>query len=104
MAARLIALNIVHSIMLEFAHYHTVDPIRISFAYAVRAVLMFSPVLACEPVFALPQIYEAMIFEIACHVVPERAGRNEPRTVRRERKHYPALRVTRAEWRQRYAA
>ncbi len=104
LAARFIALNIVHSIMLESANRYTVDPMHISFAYAVRAVLMFSPALACEPIFALPQIYEAMLFEIACHVVPERAGRNEPRAVRREHKHYPALRVTRAEWRQKYAA
>jgi hypothetical protein len=104
LAARCIALNIVHSIMLEAASRHGVDPMRISFAHAVRAVVMFSPALACEPIFKLPQIYDALLSEIAAHLVPERLGRNEPRAVRRERKHYPALRRTRAEWRKRYAA
>jgi putative transposase len=103
-AARCIALNIVHSIILEAASVHHVDPMRISFAHAVRATLIFSAALACEPVLRLPQIYRALISEIAHHIVPERPGRIEPRAVRRENKHYPALKETRAEWRSRYAA
>ncbi len=103
-AARCTALNIVHSVLLEAASLHHLDPLRISFAHAVRAILLFSPALACEPITRLPQIYRAMISEIACHLVPERPGRIEPRAIRREHKHYPALKETRAEWRQRYAA
>ncbi len=103
-AARCIALNLVHSILLEAASIHHVDPMRISFAHAVRAILIFSPALACEPFVRLRQIYRAMISEIAHHLVPERPGRIEPRAVRRERKHYPALTETRAEWRSQYAA
>jgi hypothetical protein len=103
-AARCIALNLVHSILLEAASLHHVDPMRISFAHAVRAILIFSPALACEPVLRLRQIYRALICEIAHHLVPERQGRIEPRAVRREHKHYPALKETRAEWRSRYAA
>jgi hypothetical protein len=103
-AARFVALNIVATIMLESALRHNVDPMRISFVRAVRAILMFSPALACEAIFKLPQIYDAMLLEIASELVPQRPGRNEPRAVRRQRKHYPALRVTRAEWRKRYAA
>ena len=103
-AARCIALNLVHSILLEAASVHHVDPMRISFAHAVRAILIFSAALACEPVLRLPQIYSAMIREIAHHRVPERPGRIEPRAIRRDRKHYPALKETRAKWRQRYAA
>jgi hypothetical protein len=103
-AARCIALNIVHSMILEAASVHDVDPMRISFAHTVRAILIFSPALACEPVWRLPQIYRALICEIAHHTVPERPGRIEPRAVRREHKHYPALRETRAEWRCCYAA
>jgi len=103
-AARCIALNIVHSVLLETASLHHLDPLRISFAHAVRAILIFSPALACEPVTRLPQIYRAMISEIAHHLVPERPGRIEPRAVRREHKHYPALKETRAEWKKRYAA
>ncbi len=103
-AARCIALNIVHAVLLEAASIHHVDPMRISFAHAVRAILIFSPALACEPIARLPQIYRALVSEIAHHLVPERPGRIEPRAVRREHKHYPALKETRAEWRARYAA
>jgi len=103
-AARLIAVNIIRIIMLEAATENHVDPIRISFVYAVRAILMFSPALAGEPIWKLPEIYKAMLIEIAAHVVPERPGRDEPRAVRRERRHYPSLKITREQWRQRYAA
>jgi len=103
-AARCLALNLVHSVILEAASLHHVDPMRISFAHTVRAILIFSPALACALIVRLPQIYRALISEIAYHLVPERPGRIEPRAVRREHKHYPALTETRAEWRKRYAA
>jgi hypothetical protein len=103
-AARLMAVNIVRMIMIEAAIENDVDPIRISFVHAVRTVLMFAPALAREPIWNLPQIYRAMLVEIGTNLVPERQGRNEPRAVTRERKHYPKLRTTRELWRKRYAA
>ena len=103
-AARLIAVNIVRMIMLEAAIEGNIDPIRISFVHAVRAILIFSPALATEPLWKLPQIYNAMLKEIAAHIVPERPARNEPRAVTRERKHYPKLKSTREQWRRAYAA
>jgi len=103
-AARLLAVNIVRMIMLEAAIEHNVDPMRISFVYAVRAIVSFSPAFACEPIWKLSAIYQAMLAEIACHLVPERPGRDEPRAVRRERRHYPSLKSTREQWRHRYAA
>jgi hypothetical protein len=75
-AARLIAVNIVRMIMLEAAIEDGVEPVRISFVHAVRAILMFSPVLAIEPIWKLPQIYTAMLKEIAAHIVPERPDRH----------------------------
>lgn len=103
-AARLMAVNIVRMIMIEAAIEKGVDPIRISFVQAVRAILMFAPALACEPIWKLPGIYKAMLLEIGTNLVPERRGRNEPRAVTRERKHYPKLRTTREQWRIAYAA
>ena len=103
-AARLIAVNIVRMIMIEAAIEKSVDPTRISFVHAIRAILMFAPALACEPIWKLPQIYKAMLLEIGTNLVPERPGRNEPRAVTRERKHYPKLRTTREQWRVAYAA
>jgi IS4 transposase len=103
-ASRLIAVNIVRVIMLEAAAKNGIDPLRISFIHAVRAILCFAPALACEPIWQLPQIYMAMLTEIGTHLVPERPGRKEPRAVTRERKHYPKLRKTREQWRTAYAA
>jgi hypothetical protein len=104
LAARLIGVNIIRAIMIEAAMQTGTQPVRISFAYAVRAIIMFAPALATEPLWRLPHIYKAMLTEIGSHVVPERPGRNEPRAVRRECKHYPALKTTRAQWRAAYAA
>jgi len=103
-AAKMIAVNIVRMIMIEASIEKGVDPIRISFAHAVRAILMFAPSLSCEPLWKLPQIYKAMLVEIGTNLFPERPGRNEPRAVTRERKHYPKLRTTREQWRIAYAA
>ena len=103
--ARLVALNIVRSIMLEAAATSKMDdPLRISLAHAVRAIISFSAALSRVPLALVWEIYEAMLVEIASHVNPERTGRLEPRAVRRERTHYPSLRMTRAQWRARHAA
>jgi hypothetical protein len=104
-AARLIALNVIRSIALEAAVGRDLeDPLRISFVHTVRAIVAFSPALATEPFWKLPIIYQAMLEEIASHLVPDRPGRNEPRMLRRERKHYPTLSMTRQEWRTSHAA
>jgi hypothetical protein len=103
-AARLMAVNIIRMIMIEAAIEKSVDPIRISFVQTVRTILMFAPALACEPIWKLPKIYNAMLLEIGTNLVPKRPGRNEPRAVKRDRKHYPKLKTTREQWRIAYAA
>lgn len=104
-AARLIAINIVRSIILEAAAANDLaNPLRISFIHTVRAIITFSPALASEPIYKLPSIYRAMLDEISCHLVPFRPRRNEPRMLRRESKHYPKLSMTREEWRKSCAA
>ena len=103
LAARLTALNVVRAIMLEAAITHGHDPATLSLAHALRAILAFAPVLATAPVWKLPAIYEAMLLEISICRVRARPGRLEPRATRREKKHYPRLRCTRAEWKRRLA-
>jgi hypothetical protein len=104
-AARLTALNVVRSIMLQAAAENGVDdPLRLSFVFAVRAILNFAPALGMEPFWKLKMIYQTMLREIAAHQVAWRPGRNEPRMVRRDWKHYPMLTTTRAEWRNAYVA
>jgi hypothetical protein len=102
--ARLTAINVVRTIMLEASIEHKVDPQRISFVGAIRAVISFSPALASSSFCQLPRIYRAMLTEIACAIVPERPGRLEPRMVRREWQHYPSMKMTRAQWRLKYVA
>ena len=104
LAARLTALNVARAIMLEAAIAHDQDPSTLSFVHALRAILAFAPVLATAPPWKLLAVYDAMLREIAtCHI-RRRPGRLEPRATRREKKHYPRLRSTRAEWKRRLAA
>lgn len=104
LTARMAALNVVRAIMLEAAAAHGVDPMALSFAHALRAILAIAPALAISAAWKLSAIYDAMLFEIATCRVRSRPGRQEPHATRREKKHYPRLRCTRAEWRQRLAA
>jgi hypothetical protein len=102
--ARLLALNVARTIMLEAAQEHGLDPLRISFTAALRTILVFAPDMASAPPALLPRIYQAMLQEIASELVPHRPGRNEPRCIRRERHHYPDLHTTRVEWRANHAS
>ena len=103
-AARLTALNVVRTLMLEAAvKAHVEDPLRLSFVHAIRAIITFSSALGHASLPCVPRIYQAMLAEIASHVNPE-PGRLEPRALRRERHHYPSLRITRAQWKARHHA
>lgn len=103
-AARICAINIVRTIMLEAVIENDVDPMRISFVATVRTIIAYAPAMAIRPAHQLPLIYHAMLKEIASHIVPERRGRIEPRRLAHDPKHYPRLRITRAQWRAQYAA
>jgi hypothetical protein len=104
MMARMIALNVVRAIMLEAAAAYGQDPLALSFVHALRTIVAFAPMLATAPLWKLPAIYEAMLYEIAACRVRQRPGRLEPRAIRRDMKHYPRLAITRAEWKRRLAA
>jgi hypothetical protein len=104
LAARMMAVNVVRAIMLEAAAAHGQDPMTLSFVHALRAILAFAPALATSPWWKLQDLYEAMLSEIASCRVSRRPDRQEPRAVRREMKHYPRLRTTRADWKRHFAA
>ncbi len=103
-AARICAINIVRTIMLEAATENNVAPMRLSFVAAVRTIIAYAPALGLRPLHQLPTIYHAMLKEIASHIAPERQGRLEPRGLAHDPKHYARLRMTRAQWRDQYAA
>ena len=85
--------------MMEAGIEHGIDPMRLSFRCAVRAVLAFSPALATEPLRKLPLVYRVMFKENVSNLIPERPERNEPRAIGRETKYYPSREITRAPWR-----
>jgi len=99
-AAKMTALNIVRTVIIEAAIQENIKPIKISFTSALRSLIAFAPAFASEPLWKLKGIYVAMLRNIASNTVPYRPGREEPRAVRREFHHFPSLRTTRAEWRQ----
>jgi hypothetical protein len=98
-AARIMAVNLVRTIMIDAARSHGSDPTRLSFSAALRAVASTSIRMTTAPAWQLPALYRLMLDDIAADEVSERPHRNEPRAVCRERKHYFHLRGTRAEWR-----
>jgi hypothetical protein len=104
LASRMVAMNLVRAIMLEAATAGGQDPMALSFVHALRAILAFSPILATAPIWKLTMIYQAMLSQIASCQIRKRPGRLEPRAIRREKKHYPRLRCTRTQWRQRLVA
>ena len=103
-AARICAVNIVRTIMLEVAIANNVDVTRISFIHTIRAIIAFAPALAMQSARRLPITYRAMLCEIAAHLVPLRKGRLEPRRLAHNPKSYPLLRTTRQHWRNQNAA
>ncbi len=103
-AARMIAMNLVRTMMIEAAAAHGKEPTRLSFTAALRLVISTSLRMSTAPLWKLGALYEIMLERIAAETVPERPGRNEPRMKRRETKHYEVLRTTRAKWRQAHAA
>jgi hypothetical protein len=102
--ARLTAINIVRTIMLEASIENKVDPQRLSFVGALRTIISFSPALASSSVWSLPLIYRSMLTEIASALIPVRPERIEPRMIQRERQHYPCMKMTRNRWRKQNVA
>jgi IS4 transposase len=102
--ARICAINIVHTIMIEAATTNKVDVSRISFIDTVRVIIAFAPVLAMQPAMRSARVYRAMLYEIASHLVRLRPGRLEPRRLAHDPRNYPKLTTTRAQWRKQNAA
>jgi len=97
--ARVVAMNVIAILMLEAALEAGVDPRRISFVQTLRTVLSFAPAFAYQHPTVLSRLYRCMLRQIARALVSLRPNRLEPRAIRREKKHYPSLKTTRAEWR-----
>ena len=104
LASCVAALNVVRTLMLQAALACGQDPMRLSFVGALRTILSFAPLIAAAAPWKLPEMRRAMLTQIALQIAPYRPGRQEPRAVRREWKHYPKLKSTRQQWRNLWAA
>ena len=97
--ARIIGLNLIHWLILKSAQRHDREPARMSLSAALRLAIAYSLKMSTAPAWLLPSLYETLLDHIAFSTVPCRPDRMEPRMVKRDIKHYPKLKVSRAEWR-----
>jgi len=98
--AHVLAYQLVRHLVQSAAEKHHKNPTEISFLHAARWVMSFSHRMAALSVWSLPFVYQRLLDAIASCEIDVRPGRLEPRAITREWKHYPHLRVSRAEWRQ----
>ena len=103
MLARIVASNLIHWLILEAAKAHPKDPKRLSVSAALRLTTAYSLKMSTAPAWRLPILYEELLEKIAHSRVPYRPDRIEPRMIKREPKHYPALKISRTQWRSLYA-
>lgn len=101
--ARVIGLNLTHWLILRAARKHRKEVSRLSVSAALRLTTTYSLKMSAAPVWQLPHLYDELLEHIASSVVPNRPDRIEPRMIKRETKHYPALKISRQEWRDLYA-
>ena len=104
MAAKVMAFNLVRCVMLKAAPRRERRPDRLSFSNARRLVVAYSLRMSAAPIGLLQALYDEMLDAIARVEVPHRPGRVEPRAVRRERKHYERLKISRRAWRLKHAS
>ena len=100
--SRIIAFNLIRWLILKAAKEHDKSAERISFAATVRLIAAFSLKMSTAPFWMLTSLYADLLETIASSIVPYRPGRVEPRAKKRDQKHYPILKISRAEWRVSY--
>ncbi|HWE93882.1 MAG TPA: IS4 family transposase [Tepidisphaeraceae bacterium] len=100
---RLLAYNLIRTLMARAAEREGIEPREVSVAGAVQAVNAFAPVLELADEQDLPRLWEILLRVIARHRVGDRPGRFEPRAVKRRAKPIAWLTVPRNEARGRMA-
>jgi hypothetical protein len=95
LAGRLLAYNLVWTVIHQAARHGDVDADRISFAAAVKVILAFSIPLRGLRGHDRQHIYHRMLDYIALHTNPHRPGRIEPRLIKRDKRKYAFLKQPR---------
>lgn len=97
--ARVIAFNLTHWVILKTCRKYQKSPERISVCATIRLTATYSLKMSAAPAQRVDFLYEELLEKIAFASVLHRPGRVEPRMKRRDQKHYPILKIARAEWR-----
>lgn len=97
--ARIIGLNLIHWLILKAARKHDREVDRLSVSATLRLAAAQSLKMSTAPAWQLPLLFEDLLERIANSRIPYRPNRLEPRMIKREQKEYPALKITRSEWR-----
>lgn len=97
--ARIIGLNLIHWLILKAAKKHDQAPERLSVSATLRLAATQSLKMSTAPAWQLPLLFDELLERVAHSRVPYRPNRIEPRMMKREPKEYPALKMTRHEWR-----
>jgi len=95
LAGRLLAYNLVWTIIHQAADRTGIDADRISFADAAKVILAFSVALRGLRGRQRRYIYGRMLDYVAIHTNPHRPGRIEPRLIKRDRRKYAFLKEPR---------
>lgn len=98
-AGRALAYQLVRRLMCEAADRHRKPPTRLSFLNATRWIVAYSARMSAAPPERLPRLYRNLLSAIASTTIDVRDGRIEPRAIVRDPKHYPILKIPRAQWR-----
>lgn len=84
----LLAYNAVRMLMHKAAQPARLDPRRLSFINAIRIIRDAAPIIEQAAPARRPQLIQAMLAQIARHVLPPRANRINPRVVKHKMSHY----------------
>jgi len=102
-ALQLVGYNLIRLLMIEAAQAHKSPHGRISFKGTVDTVRHWAPLLALQNNAKQARgLYGQMLRCIASCIVPNRAGRSEPRAVKRRAKKYEKLTKRRHGFRETY--
>lgn len=90
--AGLIAYNLIRCVMAEAAQIYEAELERLSFKGAVDALRQYSAVLTQARTNRMKRkLWQGLLRTLVCDLVPLRAGRAEPRAVKRRPKPFPLL-------------
>jgi hypothetical protein len=95
LAGRVLAYNLVWTVIHDAAAQADVPADRIGFKDAARIIIAYSTALRGLGGFQRQYVYSRMLAAITMHINPRRPGRNEPRLVKREQRRYGFLKEPR---------